>query len=372
MSYMPNILVVDDNESYLLYLDFILKNTNANIIKAGSAAIALETTRNTDMALAILDVQMPGMNGFELALELNKVRTENKIPIIFLTALTKHSEREMMGYESGAVDFIFKPLNKNIFLSKVNIFLELFWQKQRLLEKSEHLKTSEKMLIHAKKQLEQVNVHLINAIEEERANISYQVHDELGQSMTALKMDLNWVRQNLLVKEKVEEKIDKMLELTNEVIKKVQHISLEMHPGILDDLGLVAAIDWYTKDLESRSCVRCKLKLDEMEDLLPSINLALFRIIQESLTNVIRHSKATTVTIELLNQNDEVYMSIADNGIGIPTLKLISSTSFGIISMRQRARLCGGTISFTNVAECGLKVEVRIPKKTDTNEDSDC
>jgi len=363
MSYLPNILVVDDNETYLLYLDIILYDIQANIIKADSAMKALEITKDIDLTLAILDVYMPVMNGFELAIQLNLQRTDHKIPIIFLTAASPNDEKVMIGYEAGAVDFIIKPLNRNILISKVNVFLELFWQKQRVIEKTENLIVSETKLLQAKKQLEQVNQHLINAIEEERTNISFKVHDELGQSMTALKMDLNWVRQNLSEKALSERKLDKMIEMTNEVIKKVQRISLEMHPGILDDLGLVATIEWYCKDFEERTAIPCNLNLEEMDDDMSSTNLSLFRILQEAMTNVIRHSKATTVSIELMNLRNEVIMMISDNGIGIPTRKLTSSNSFGIISMRQRARLCGGTIDFSSVPGSGSIIEIRIPKK---------
>ena len=363
MSNLPNILLVDDNESYLLYLDIILHDTQSNIIKANSATTALKITTDIDLALAILDVQMPVMDGFELALRLNRQRTENKIPIIFLTATSPDDVKIMEGYEVGAVDFIIKPINKSILLSKVNVFLELYLQKQRIIEKTENLKTSETQLLQAKEQLEEVNQHLINAIEEERANISTKVHDELGQSMTALKMDLNWVRGNMSDKALSERKLDNMIAMTNEVIKKVQRISLEIHPVMLDDLGLVAAIEWYCKDFEERTAIPCTLKLEEMDENLSTINLPLFRILQEAMTNVIRHSRATAVSIELINRKDELALVISDNGVGLSTKQLSTSNSFGILSMRQRAHLCGGTIDLSKLSEKGLIVEVRIPKK---------
>lgn len=366
MSHLPNILVVDDNETYLLYLEIVLYDIQANIIKADSAAKALEITKDTELTLAIIDVQMPVMNGFELALQLNAQRSDNKIPIIFLTAATPNDEKVMKGYEAGAADFIIKPLNKSILISKINVFLELFWQKQRILEKTEKLKISENKLLQAKKQLEQVNQHLINAIEEERTNISYKVHDELGQSMTALKMDLNWVRQNLHEKELSEKKLDRMITSVNEVIQKVQRISLEMHPGILDDLGLVAAIEWYCKDFEERANIPCNLTLEELTEENATVNLAFFRILQEAMTNIIRHSKATKVNVELLNMNNEMIMMISDNGIGVPEVKLNATNAFGIMSMRQRTQQCGGTIEFYNIPGNGFCVEVRIPKVNKT------
>jgi signal transduction histidine kinase len=361
-SNLPNILIVDDNTSYLLYLEIILFDVKANIYKAESGPQALEIIKDVEISMAILDVHMPIMNGFELALKLNAKRTGNKIPIIFLTSDSPVIEKMLKGYESGAVDYIIKSLNKKVLISKINVFLELFWQKQQLIEKTEKLKQSEKELLLAKEQLEQVNEHLIKAIEEERTNISYKVHDELGQSITALKMDLKWVRNNLHEKDMLAGKLDNMIEITNEVISKVQHIAAETHPGILDDLGLVVAIEWYCKDFEERTGIPCTLYLEEVTPLKSSINLAIFRVLQEALTNVIRHAHASAVTIQLFNNEHDIIMKIADDGTGIPTDKLSSPDSFGIMSMRQRIRQCKGIINFTNTTGSGLSIEIKIPQ----------
>lgn len=361
-SNLPNILIVDDNTSYLLYLEIILFDVKANIYKAESGPQALEIIKDVEISIAILDVHMPIMNGFELALKLNAKRTGNKIPIIFLTSDSPVIEKMLKGYESGAVDYIIKSLNKKVLISKINVFLELFWQKQQLIEKTEKLKQSEKELLLAKEQLEQVNEHLIKAIEEERTNISYKVHDELGQSITALKMDLKWVRNNLHEKDMLAGKLDNMIEITNEVISKVQHIAAETHPGILDDLGLVVAIEWYCKDFEERTGIPCTLYLEEVTPLKSSINLAIFRVLQEALTNVIRHAHASAVTIQLFNNEHDIIMKIADDGTGIPTDKLSSPDSFGIMSMRQRIRQCKGIINFTNTTGSGLSIEIKIPQ----------
>lgn len=179
-SNLPNILIVDDNTSYLLYLEIILFDVKANIYKAESGPQALEIIKDVEISMAILDVHMPIMNGFELALKLNAKRIENKIPIIFLTSDSPAIENMLQGYESGAVDYIIKSLNKKVLISKINVLLEVFWQKKQLTEKTEKLKQSETELLSAKEQLEQVNEHLISAIEEERTSISYKVHDELG------------------------------------------------------------------------------------------------------------------------------------------------------------------------------------------------
>lgn len=362
MNTQPNILIVDDNATNLLYLEIILRHLPANLVQALSGQEALNKTKNTELALAILDVQMPEMNGYELAVHLNENRSDNKVPIIFLTANFPENARIMEGYQAGAVDYFVKPLNEVILVSKIKIFLELYWQKRRILESTEMIRISEEETKLAKSKVEELNDHLIRAVEEERSNISLQVHDELGQSMTALKMDLSWIRQNMNQPDLVQAKLDKMIQMTNEVIHRVQRISSELHPGVLDDLGLNAAIDWYCSEFTERSGIACELFLDEKEPDTQKLQLAMFRIIQEALTNVLRHSKADKVSIELIT-SPEFLLTISDNGIGIPAEKIESGKSFGLIGMRQRIAQCGGNIEFKGEPGKGSTIFVQIPQK---------
>jgi signal transduction histidine kinase len=361
MTILPNILIVDDNSTNLMYLEIILRNIQAKMIWATSGPEALELTQDLELSLAILDVQMPVMNGYELAVKINENRSENKVPIIFLTADYPNNSKILEGYKAGAVDYLIKPLNELILISKIKVFLELSWQKQRVVENTEKLIASELELKNAKNQLEQMNEYLIKAVEEERSSISLQVHDELGQAMTALKMDLNWVKQNLDNSELASLKMERMISTTNEVIRRVQRISSELHPGVLDDLGLVSAIEWYCEEFFDRTGVPCFLSLEEIEPVSSKLNLALFRVVQESLTNVIRHSQASEVSIDLSSEN-EVVMMIRDNGIGIPDEVVESGKSFGIMGMRQRIQQCGGSIEFISQKGEGTTVIVKVPK----------
>lgn len=365
MQSLPNVLIVDDNSTNILYLEIILRNIQTNLIKAMSGKEALELTRDIDLSLAILDVQMPIMNGYELAMLLNKDRVDNKVPIIFLTANFPENARILEGYKAGAVDYIIKPVNEIILTSKIKVFLELHWQKSRIVENTEKLRASEAKLLEAKIQLEQMNEYLIMAIEEERSSISLQVHDELGQAMTALKMDLSWLRQNSKNEDAVNEKIDRMVRMTNDVIRKVQRISSELHPGLLDDLGLVPAIEWYCKEFSERTTIVCDIDLEENEDILPEVNLALFRIFQEAMTNIIRHAQASIVEIQL-RHHPHILLTIKDDGVGISPDKVSSGKSFGIIGMRQRISQCGGTLDISLNEDKGTIVSVTIPNKSES------
>lgn len=362
MKELPNILLVDDIASNLIYLKIILKGTDANLIEAESGPEALQKTEGIALSLAILDVQMSGMNGYELAIELNKSRQSNSVPIIFLTAAFPNNDQILIGYESGAVDYIIKPLNRKILISKVNIFLELFRQKQQIVESHLELQRSEMEVQRVKEQLELLNHHLINAREDERAAISLMIHDELGQSLTALKIDLSWVRENRGT-DVILPKMDKMILTTREIIRKVQRISSELHPKLLTDLGLPDAIEWYCGEQQERTGLKFELLLDERDHKNFQTDLALFRILQEALTNVIRHAEAKKVTISIHYESDGTHMTITDDGIGIPAGILERSTSMGLFGMHERARQCKGTLEVEQHLPNGTRIRVFIPER---------
>lgn len=144
---LPNLLIVDDNYSNIILLEVILEKFKVNLVKAESGFEALDKINGLELALAILDIQMPGMNGFELALKINEERGVNKVPIIFVTANNVNDVDVSRGYNSGAVDYIFKPINSHILLSKVNIFLELFNHKQTIVREAFQLEKNAENLI---------------------------------------------------------------------------------------------------------------------------------------------------------------------------------------------------------------------------------
>ena len=369
---LPNILLVDDISSNLIYLKIILKGIEANLIEAESGLDALKKTEGLSLSLAILDVQMSGMNGYELAVELNKNRQTESVPIIFLTAAFPNNEQIITGYEAGAVDYIIKPLNRKILISKVHIFLQLYRQKQLIVKSHNELLRSEAEVLKGKEQMQLLNRHLINAREDERAAISLMIHDELGQALTALKIDLSWVRKNG-GSDTVHQKLDQLVESTNNIIRKVQRISSELHPKLLTDLGLADAIEWYCGEQQERTGLKFELFVEESGTKDFQTDLALFRILQEALTNVIRHAEANKVVISIHYESEGTFMVIADDGVGISQSILESSNSMGLFGMRERAIQRNGTLELGLNTPSGTKIAVFIPKpNTNTDEDINC
>ena len=208
-----------------------------------------------------------------------------------------------------------------------------------------------------------LNQHLNEIREEERALISREIHDQLGQSMTALKLDLNLMHKYVGSSPEAMSKLESMIELVSNTIKDVQRISSDLRPGILDELGLVSAIEWYCDEFEKRTGIKCKLKLDNSDYGDSQINLTFFRVLQETLTNVIRHAKASSVSIKLHQLNKGATLTIQDNGIGIPEEKIESPKSLGLISMRERVRQFNGKIDISSKKGHGTNLTIFIPSK---------
>ncbi len=220
----------------------------------------------------------------------------------------------------------------------------------------EEIKNSKKLLVDLYKHLDEIR-------ENERASISREIHDQIGQSLTALKLDLNQMYKYINSNPEAETKLERMVGLISETIKDVQRISSDLRPGILDDLGLAAAIEWFTDEFEKRTGIKCRLKLDDSIVGDPKKNLIFFRVLQEALTNVIRHANASAVSIGLNQTKKGMTLAIRDNGIGIAIEKIESTKSLGLIGMRERVRQFGGKIDISSKEGHGTKLTISVPDK---------
>jgi len=216
-------------------------------------------------------------------------------------------------------------------------------------------------------QLRELSAHVESIREDERTGIAREIHDDLGQALTALKMDLAWLGRRLADGRPedgsvLRERIQGMSDLTDAVIERVRRISAELRPGVLDDLGLLAAFEWQGQEFEQRTEATCSIRSNFGDERLdPAVSTAVFRIFQEALTNVARHARAHHVDVTLVREDGHLTMTVQDDGVGIPAEAGQSLTALGLLGMRERARRLGGTASVLPAEEGGTVVRVRVP-----------
>jgi PAS domain S-box-containing protein len=210
--------------------------------------------------------------------------------------------------------------------------------------------------------LQALSAHLQSVREEERARVAREIHDELGQALTGLKFELRRLAQRLRDAPGGESaKVTALGAVVDETIHNVRRISSELRPAILDDLGLVAAVEWHAEEFEKRTGITCTVKAPRQRfEVGPDLGIALFRICQEALTNVARHARATAVRIVLTRTREHVVLEVRDNGAGIREAALTDVRSLGLLGMRERARAFGGEVVFRGAPGRGTVVKVKI------------
>lgn len=221
----------------------------------------------------------------------------------------------------------------------------------------------EKELIKSREQLRAFSAYLQSVREEERTTIAREIHDELGQSLTALKMQSAWIQKHLTPKhEHLCSKIEMVLEIIDSMIYTVKHISARLRPSSLDDLGITAAIEWQGKKFEDDTGIKCDIHSSLNEIGLKNVqNTAIFRIYQEALTNIARHASATRVKVLLNERNNKIILVVEDNGVGISSEQIYDRKSLGILGMRERANSLNGKLDIKNRRAHGTIVTLTIP-----------
>jgi signal transduction histidine kinase len=223
------------------------------------------------------------------------------------------------------------------------------------------LRQTEKELREAREQLREVAAYLETAREGERKRIARNIHDELGQSLSTLKLDLSLLQDELGSQPgPIRNRIEGMALVVGASIKSVKRIISELRPQVLDDLGLTAALEWEAEEFQKRTGIPVELSIYPQEILLePDQSTALFRIFQETLANVTRHASAHSVRASLTEIDGVVELEVRDDGCGIRREQIEDPRSFGLVGIRERAHSCGGTADIEGSPEMGTRVRVR-------------
>jgi signal transduction histidine kinase len=218
-------------------------------------------------------------------------------------------------------------------------------------------------LRRSREQLRDLASYLQDVREQERTRIAREIHDDFGQSLTILKMDLSWLKKHMIRDQpQVQNKIDSMFKVIDASLQTLHTVSSELRPVILDDFGLESAIEWQAEEFQNRTDVRCRVDSSVAGlNLTKEQSTAVFRIFQETLTNIMRHSGATEVDVRLEMNEDALILEVADNGRGITEAEISNSHSFGLLGMRERLYPWNGQVDFIGHPDKGTRVIVRVP-----------
>ncbi|HZN99485.1 MAG TPA: PAS domain-containing protein, partial [Gemmatimonadales bacterium] len=220
----------------------------------------------------------------------------------------------------------------------------------------------ENEILRSRQELRDLTARLQLVREEERTDIAREVHDELGQALTGLKIDLAWLKPRVADRPVLAERVQSIIVRIDDAMDTVRRIATDLRPSVLDDLGLVAAVEWQAQEFERRTGITAQLDVQATYPELDGVcATTAFRILQETLTNVARHAHATRVKIALQVSAEELTLEVRDNGRGISKSDLLSSTSLGLIGSRERAIACGGKLVIRGIRDHGTIALLRIP-----------
>jgi signal transduction histidine kinase len=346
-----NILMVDDQVGKLLTYEAILAELNENLIKATSGREAMEILLKNEIAVVLMDVSMPELDGFELADLIRQHPRFEKTAIIFVSAVHLTDLDRLKGYQRGAVDYIAVPVVPELLRAKVSVFAELHRQRRDL-----------EMLNF---ELRCLSARLIAAQDEERRRLSREMHDGFGQDLAVTKMALDKIAFAEDCPHWTKETAAKASDVVFGVIQQVRSMSYLLHPPMLDEIGLKSALEWYLDGLSKRSGI--ELEIEVQPPTFPrfsaELETTIFRVVQEALTNILRHSGASRASVSLFGDDDRLVLSIQDNGKGVSekvTEFRPDRMGVGIGGMRQRVKQLGGELKIVNTKP-GTLVQAVIP-----------
>ena len=230
-------------------------------------------------------------------------------------------------------------------------------------------KSAEEEVRKSQQELRQLSAHLNTIREEEGTRIAREIHDELGQQLTGLKMDTYWISKKIKGEDiVVQKKLKGMIDLIDTTVNTVRRIASELRPAILDDLGLVAALEWQSQEFEKRTGINCKFNstIDEVE-IEKQVASGIFRIYQEALTNITRHSNATLVELFISNDSNKFSVVVKDNGIGFDFSEIKTKKTLGLLGMNERAIMLDGELLIESKIIEGTTITLNVPLKSTSN-----
>lgn len=349
---MSRILIVDDNATARETLVAMLENEEYEIELAEDAFQALQILNMHQPDLILLDVMMPGMDGFEACRRIRSTPQLAEVPIIILTALDDRASL-IKGIESGADDFLSKPVDRYELTARIRTIMRL--NRYRTLKEQ-------------RENLREMTERLIAAQEEERQHISRELHDDLGQALTIHMISLRNLQSDLsLSPEELYEQLQALHDQSQEIFIKIRGMAQNLRPPILDALGLQVSMQTYCEDFTRRTGLPIRFEVEEALPQLPDIyNITLYRVLQEALSNIVKHAQASYVWVDLTLDEGNILLTVQDNGHGFQPGGT-QSNGIGLSSMRERVTIAGGHFAISSMQKRGTIITAQFPLHTHQN-----
>jgi signal transduction histidine kinase len=353
------LLIIDDDPVARQTLTALLGDCGYRLEEAASGPEGIRKASFLRPEVILLDVMMPGMDGYEVCRRLRNDPALAEVPVIMVTALDDRASR-LKGLEAGADDFLSKPFD--------SLELEIRLRTLKQVARYRHLLEERARLAETYRQLEEQNAELkrlsegvLMAQENERRALAMELHDEIGQLLTGLKLLLeNQHDASLPVLQAI---CAQALEITTDLLYRVRELSLHLRPTVLDDFGLLTALDWLFKRFGQQTSLRVRHNIDPLDErrFPKAVETAAFRLVQEALTNIARHAGVQEAAVTLNIEPERLEVTVLDSGVGFDPQQAAASHSTGISGMRERVRLAGGQFHLRSAPGEGTLIVAEFP-----------
>ncbi|MBI1892208.1 MAG: response regulator [Burkholderiales bacterium] len=362
---MPKITVLiveDDQVDRIACRRAFAKDSGSafTLLEAETGQEGLQIARAQKPDCILLDYHLPDLNGLEFLTQLADGAGEIQTPVILLTGADSAAvAAEAM--RRGAREYLGKDSERQ-YLELLPTAIHRIMREQRLFNDK---RRAEEALRHSHEELRRLAAHQERVKEQERKRIAQEIHDELGGLLTGIKAYISVVIDRATrAGAPPDPLLSDAVDLANNAIETVRKVITDLRPSVLDQLGVWAALEWYTGQIEKRSGISCECVIDPLAtatELDPESSTMVFRIVQEALTNVVRHANASRVTVQVERNGGELLVVVQDNGKGIEPERLVNGHSWGILGMAERTRYFGGELKISGAPGQGTTVTLRLP-----------
>lgn len=391
MNRAPKILLVDDNPVVLLRTALLLRGAGHEVVEASNGVQGIEFAHRENPDLVLLDVMLPDINGVEVCRIMKCSPGLQNTFVVLMSHSEISSAHQVTGLEAGADSYIARPIESRELIARVEAILriqqaesalrsahdeleqrvedrtlELSHANTALRDEIEVRRQREDEIRDSRERLRALALRLVEIQEEERRFIAHELHDEIGQLLTNLKILLDLALRQ--PGEGGRPLISQSVELASELLDRVRQMSLNLRPQMLDDLGLMPALEWHFKRHEKQTGITVLFRHSKLPEGLPkTLETAVYRIIQEALTNVARHANVREVTVRLWADSEALGVQIEDKGQGFdPDEAIARGTSSGLAGMRERALLLGGQFTIESTPGNGCILTIELPLRSAT------